>query len=120
MQKLPHFWWIPFGSVPEVAPDDLRRQLESDDPPQILDVRTRREYNNGHIPGAVHVPITRLRSRVERLPFDPRKPVVTICLTAHRSIPAVRALKTCGYRNVRQLAGGMSAWRKINAKEESL
>lgn len=106
------FWWVPFGKVPEVDASELNKELESDHPPQILDVRTRLEYKNGHIEGAVHIPIFELRSRMASLPYDRRKPVVTICLTAHRSIPAVRALKAYGFKDVRQLAGGMLAWRR--------
>jgi rhodanese-related sulfurtransferase len=106
------FWWVPFGKVPEVEPFKLNEQLRSESPPQILDVRTGREFRKGHIEGAVHVPISKLRSRVDELPFDRQKPVVTICLTAHRSIPAVRVLNARGFKNVAQLAGGMMAWRR--------
>lgn len=113
MENLPRFWWMPFGQVLEVDACELNRELGSDDPPQLLDVRTRREYKNGHIEGALHVPIFELRSKVSSLPLDRRKPVVTICLTAHRSIPAVRVLKAHGFKDVRQLAGGMLAWRRM-------
>ncbi|KJS30243.1 MAG: hypothetical protein VR64_16085 [Desulfatitalea sp. BRH_c12] len=112
METLPRFWWVPFGKVPEVNATNLAEELRSDFPPQILDVRTGREFRKGHIEGAVHVPISKLRSRVDELPFDRQKPVVTICLTAHRSIPAVRVLNARGFKNVAQLAGGMVAWRR--------
>ena len=112
MRTLPKFWWLPFGKVPEMNASDLAKELRSDFPPQILDVRTRMEYRNGDIEGAVHVPIFELRSRVNDLPFDRGKRVVTICLSAHRSIPAVRILNEHGYKAVCQLAGGMLAWRK--------
>ncbi|RJQ65773.1 MAG: rhodanese-like domain-containing protein [Desulfobacteraceae bacterium] len=111
-QALQRLWWVPFGKVPEVEASELNEALRSDSPPQILDVRTRREYKNGHIEGSIHVPITELRSRVDQLPFDRRKRVVTICLTAHRSIPALRVLKAHGFEDVLQLAGGMVDWRR--------
>ncbi len=119
MSELSHFWWVPFGKVPEVDAYELNRKLKSGSPPQILDVRTRREYRKGHIEGAVHVPIFELPSKVHNLPFDKRKPVVTICLTAHRSIPAVRVLKSYGFKDTCQLAGGMVAWRKRNLPTRS-
>lgn len=106
------FWWAPLGKVPETTPSELRRRLDSETPPQILDVRTRREYRKGHIPGAVNIPVTELRSRVGDLPFSRQRPVVAICLSAHRSIPAVRVLRAAGFRNVSHLAGGMMAWRR--------
>jgi len=112
MQRLPFFWWVPWGRVPEVDAADLEKELAGDAPPQLLDVRTRWEFRTGHIAGAVHVPFWKLRSGVPRLSFDPQRPVVAICLSAHRSIPAVRVLKFYGFKDVRQLAGGMLAWRR--------
>lgn len=38
------------------------------------------------------------------------RPIVAICLSAHRSVPAVRQLQDLGYREVFQLAGGMKQW----------
>jgi rhodanese-related sulfurtransferase len=106
------FWWVPFGRVPEVTPSELDGELRSGSPPQVLDVRTRREYREGHIEGALNIPITELRSKAEGLPFDRRRPVVAVCLTAHRSIPAVRILNDHGYGQVAHLAGGMVAWHR--------
>jgi rhodanese-related sulfurtransferase len=107
------FWWVPFGRVPEVEPVELMRRLgQPGSRPQLLDVRTGREWRNGHIPGAVNIPITMLRSEIHALKFDRHMPVVTICLTAHRSIPALRVLLANGFSDVSQLAGGMMAWRR--------
>jgi len=103
-------WWLPFGSVPEVAPRDLHGRITSAAPPQLLDVRTRAEWRNGHIRGAVSAPITSLGSLLDELALDPERPVVAICLTAHRSIPAVRLLRQHGFADVAQLEGGMQAW----------
>ena len=106
-------WWLPFGRVPEISPSGLIKILE--DPasrPQLLDVRTRREWRKGHIRGSVNIPIHHLSSCLHALDFDHKKSVVTICLTAHRSIPAVRLLRCNGYQDVAQLSGGMMAWRR--------
>jgi rhodanese-related sulfurtransferase len=106
--KLP--WWIPFGHVREIAPGELARWLGGEAPPQLLDVRSAGEYARGHLPGSVNVPILELRSRLGQLALAPDRPVVAICLSAHRSVPAVRLLERAGYRDVQQLAGGMLAW----------
>jgi rhodanese-related sulfurtransferase len=105
-------WWLPFGSVPEVSPEDLHAKLAGGGAPQILDVRTPREWRASRIEGAVNVPITSLRAGLESLSLDPRRPVVAICLSAHRSIPAVRVLREAGFVDVCQLQGGMRAWWK--------
>ncbi len=104
------FWWLPFGTVPETSPAELQKQLNSPRPPQLIDVRTRMEWKESHIHGAPSVPINELKSRLDSLGLDPKRPVVAICRSAHRSIPAVRILKGKGYSNASQLTGGMLAW----------
>lgn len=111
------FWWLPFGKVPEVKPEALHRQLDAGDI-QLVDVRTRKEWRGGHIRGAINVPITEFRGRLDERDLDPERPVVAICLSAHRSIPAVRLLKRRGFARSSQLAGGMLAWRKAGLPEE--
>jgi len=104
--------WLPFGRVPEMTPEDLANRLQSGPTVQLLDVRTALEYRQGHIAGAVHVPVPSLASALPRLGLDPQLPVVAICKTAHRSIPAVRLLEAEGFTAV-QLAGGMDRWRRL-------
>lgn len=105
------FWWLPFGKVPEVSAqklDEMRRDAALS--PQIIDVRTGPEWRSGHVPGAIHVPITELGSRISSLNLDGKRPIIAICRSAHRSIPAVRMLRKHGFRNACQLQGGMLAW----------
>lgn len=106
------FWWVPFGSVPEISPNELHAKLDDDPVPYILDVRTHREWIASRIEGAVNVPITSLRAFLENLDLAPGRPVIAICLSAHRSIPAVRVLREAGFGDARQLQGGMRAWWK--------
>jgi rhodanese-related sulfurtransferase len=112
--KLP--WWFPFGHVPEIPPAELSGRLGKKPWPQLVDVRTPAEYAAGHIRGAVNVPIGSLRSRLPALRLDPARPVVAICLSAHRSRPAVRLMVERGLEAV-QLAGGMLAWRAARLPE---
>lgn len=108
------FWWLPFGAVPEVTSEDLARVINkrSRNKPQLLDVRTAMEYEQGHIRNTVHLPIGALNGNIGSLPFDKTKPVYAICKSAHRSILAVRLLKMAGYENAQQLQGGMMAWER--------
>jgi rhodanese-related sulfurtransferase len=104
-------WWKLHGDPPEVPARELRAMLDTGEPPQLLDVRTRAEFEAGHIEGAISVPLGQLQDQLDALPLDRNRPVVAICLTAHRSIPAVRMLSRRGYR-VAHLRGGMLAWRR--------
>jgi rhodanese-related sulfurtransferase len=104
-------WW-PFGRVPEISAKELQDELDKG-AVQIVDVRTTPEFRLSHIPGARHLPITAFSSsRLESLDLDPSRPVAAICLTAHRSVPAVRKLRELGYE-ARQLRGGMRAWWRM-------
>lgn len=99
--------WLPFGKVPEISVKQLNKIM---DHVQILDVRTALEFRQSHIKGAINVPITQFNSvHIAKLDLDPTRPVVTICLSAHRSIPATRQLKKMSF-NASQLQGGMREW----------
>ncbi len=111
------FWWLPIGRVPDMSADELQTQLQ-DTAVQLIDVRTPAEYRRSHIAAAINVPITGLRKRLPLLDLEPHRPVVTICLSAHRSIPAVRLLQAHGYEEVRQLRGGMIAWWRAHLPTE--
>jgi rhodanese-related sulfurtransferase len=110
------FWWWPFGKVAQIEAKDLREQLRKDKRVQMIDVRTAGEFAQGHIKGARSIPIHKLRSELRNLRLDPNRPVIAICQTAHRSVPAVRLLRRQGY-NVQQLSGGMNAWRAAGYPE---
>ena len=103
-------WWLPFGRVPEVRPAELAGEMAGAASPVLLDVRTAGEFAAGHIAGAINVPVTSLSGRLPSLGDLDGRPVVAICLSAHRSPPAVRLLRRAGIE-ARQLAGGMIAWR---------
>jgi rhodanese-related sulfurtransferase len=104
-------WWLPFGTVPELRPAELVAELARRAGPVLLDVRTPGEFASGHIAGAVNVPVTSLSGRIPSLGLPSGRLVVAICLSAHRSPPAVRLLRRAGV-DARQLAGGMIAWRQ--------
>ena len=111
-------WWLPFGEVPEVEAVELAKRLRGSAPPQLIDVRTRGEWDKGHIARSINVPIQDLSSRIASLELDRSRPIVAICLSGHRSIPAVRLLSRRGYVEVQQLGGGMLAWRRSGLPED--
>ncbi|MCA9610506.1 MAG: rhodanese-like domain-containing protein [Myxococcales bacterium] len=102
--------WIPFGAVPSIEARVLHARLEGGEALQLVDVRTLVEHRTSRIAGAVSAPIASLAVQLEALDLDLARPVVCICLSAHRSIPAVRLIRERGHPDVAQLAGGMAAW----------
>ena len=93
--------------VDTAAADDLRRQPGA----VVLDVREPDEYEQGAIPGAVHIPRGTLEGSVEaRLP-DHDAPVIIHCASGVRSAFAAKTLTELGYSDVVSVAGGFNKWK---------
>jgi rhodanese-related sulfurtransferase len=75
----------------------------------ILDVWELREFVQGHITGAIMIPLRQLRDRVNELPKD--KEIVVVCLSGARSRFGLEILREEGYEKSSSLAGGMNAWK---------
>jgi sulfur-carrier protein adenylyltransferase/sulfurtransferase len=77
-----------------------------------VDVREDDEWQEGHIPGAVHVPRGFLESRIEQVAPDRDQPVVVYCAGGNRSAFAAKTLQELGYEHVVSLAGGFTDWKR--------
>ena len=103
--------------VPEWSPTQVNdaltdRQTERDDQDfALVDVRERHEWNEGYIPGAVHVPRGHLESKIEEVVPDKSKKVVLYCAGGTRSLMAGNTLKQMGYDDVVSMAGGFGQWK---------
>lgn len=75
---------------------------------QIIDVREPAEYSSGHIPGARLIPLGQIESRYKEI--DPNKETVVVCRSGGRSSVACDFLSRAGYKNIRNLMGGMNGW----------
>jgi len=74
----------------------------------VLDVRRPGEHADGHVPGAVNVPLPELERRLAEL--DPRRPTAVICKTGYRSSAGASLLQREGFVDVVNVAGGTEAW----------
>lgn len=77
----------------------------------IIDVRTKGEYQGGHIKGSVNIPLQVLESNLSKIRKD--KPVITCCASGMRSASAKSILKSKGYTEVYNGGGWMSLQHKI-------
>ena len=77
-----------------------------------VDVREADEYEEGYIPGAVHIPRGFLESRIENAAPDKSQPIVAYCQSGNRSLFAAKTLEELGYENVVSLAGGFVDWKR--------
>src|SRR3954468_15160778 len=80
--------------------------------PVLVDVREQHEYEEAHIPGAIHVPRGHLESRIEGKVGDKSKPVVLYCASGQRSALAAQTLQALlGYDDVASMTGGITLWK---------
>jgi sulfur-carrier protein adenylyltransferase/sulfurtransferase len=77
----------------------------------VLDVREPDEYQEGAIPGAIHIPRGHLESQVENRITDKTTPVLVYCASGVRSVFAANTLQQLGYETVAELAGGFNRWK---------
>lgn len=90
-----------------------RAVKEMEQAPQLLDVREIDEFESGHIPRALHCYVGHLEDKVAELPFDRDRPVVVTCGVGHRAGIGVSILLKAGFKDVRNLLGGMIAWKAL-------
>ncbi|MBS4167949.1 MBL fold metallo-hydrolase [Parachlamydia sp. AcF125] len=76
----------------------------------IIDVRTREEWDQGHIAGALHIPLALFAK--EELELSPDKPLLMICGSGYRSSIAASLAKRKGFIHLASIKGGMQAWKK--------
>ena len=76
---------------------------------ELIDVRTQSEWATGYIPGARHIPLDEIPTKLDSI--DKGRTVVLYCAAGGRSHRAMEILKAAGYRDVRHLAPGISGWK---------
>jgi rhodanese-related sulfurtransferase len=96
-------------STPEISVDELDELLRDGDA-RVLDVREEWEFRQGHLPGAIHVPLGRLGQGYTNLPRDKR--LLVICQSGNRSLSATDFLLARGFGGSASVRGGTSAWAR--------
>jgi phage shock protein E len=79
---------------------------------QIIDVRTKEEYQDGHISGSVNIPLQALSNNISKIKKN--KPIITCCASGMRSASAKTFLKSHGFTEVYNGGGWMSLKKKIS------
>ncbi len=94
--------------------DTLKATRLYNDDALVLDVREDKEYAEGHIPKAKHIPLGQLADRLNELDKFRNKPVLVTCRSGQRSARACGMLKKAGFETVYNQAGGIIAWERAN------
>ncbi|AHX14662.1 phage-shock protein [Dyella jiangningensis] len=99
------------AEAPLAAPQLVERQ-QAGQAPLLLDVRHADEYRDGHIAGALNIPVEQLGSRAGALGVPRDREIVVYCASGRRAARAQETLQSLGYSHVRLLDGSLNAWRQ--------
>src|SRR5579859_5322888 len=104
--------------VPEWTPAQVNEALASQHEAKpehqevvLVDVREKYEWNEGHLPGAIHVPRGFLELQIEEAVPDKSKTVLLYCAGGVRSLMAGKTLQDMGYQNAISMSGGFGQWK---------
>lgn len=91
-----------------ITPEALEKSL----PPKdftLIDVRQPEEYKEGHIPGAILIPLDKLEDELTRL--DINKEAIVYCFAGNRSARAAAILSNYGFKKIKNLTAGIKGWK---------
>ena len=92
---------------------DLDRALAERSPPRVVDVRLPSEWQDGHVPGSLNLPLQDLEGGLAGLERDER--IVVHCQSGYRSSIAASLLERHGFSRLEDLRGGWQAWQQAHA-----
>lgn len=79
----------------------------------VIDVRTKSEYDHQNIPGSTHIPLSELSQRLREIPKE--EEIYIVCQSGNRSKQACQVLQSAGHKNFINLAGGINGLKKNNS-----
>ena len=92
-----------------ITAEEAKQIMDSEEGYIILDVRTREEYDEGHIPGAIVIPHEEITEKAEKMLTDKNQLLLVYCRSGRRSKIAAEALVKLGYTNIKEF-GGIIDW----------
>ena|ERR1051326_1002688 len=103
-----HKAYLPLPSIEQISVEELRQRIEEKSVDLIFDVRQPKEWDRGHIPQAISMPLNHLSESALSLDRDAR--IAAICAGGYRSSIATSLLEQLGFRKISSVGGGMTAW----------
>ena len=102
---------VAVAAPPEVPPSQVAGLVSAPNGPLLLDVRTPDEFAQGHIPGALLIPVDELSDRLHQIAAYKERGVVAYCESGVRARRAIEILERAGFKNLKIVSGSMKAWR---------
>jgi hydroxyacylglutathione hydrolase len=99
---------LPSAELPNVTAPELHRRIQSERELVVLDVREPVEWEEGHVAGALHIPMREVPDRAGELPRD--RPIALVCRGGPRSSLVGSLLLARGFTRLTNVWGGMTGW----------
>ncbi len=93
-----------------VSPQQATLLLNRDEA-VIIDVREKKDFNDGRIKGSVHIPLASLKDRISELEKHKEKQLVVVDKAGQHSGMAGKQLKAAGFENICRMSGGIAEWK---------
>ena len=106
-------------SVAECTVQDVKSRIDRKEQFHIVDVREDREWEQGHLPQAIHLGKGVIERDIEKTIPDADATIVLYCGGGFRSALAAKNLQEMGYKNVISMDGGFSGWKNAGYPLES-
>ncbi|MCC7466925.1 MAG: rhodanese-like domain-containing protein [Saprospiraceae bacterium] len=106
------------SGTPQVSTDAFKSAMTSNAPVQLIDVRTRQEFESGHIAGALNWDIETGDFKRNLPSLDKNRQVLVYCAVGGRSATAANMLQEAGFTQVLDLKGGIKAWKAAGLPTE--
>lgn len=100
---------VPLKGLRNYNANDFEKEIERSSNHVLIDVREKTEYSKGFIPGAVNIPLSELKRRLDEVPKN--REILLYCRGGMRSKQAAFILKKNGYTKISQLQGGILSWK---------
>lgn len=97
--------------VTDVSIEEAKEIIESQENLIILDVRTKEEFDAGHIEGAIQIPVEELKNRVSEIEEYKDEPLLVYCRSGNRSSKAVDILVDNDFTNIKHMNQGYMNWK---------
>ena len=90
---------VSYKKIKEIMQEDINNVL--------IDVRSRQEYAEGHLPGSINIPLYEIETQSSKLPKNKENTIIVYCASGYRSRQAKAKLENMGYTNVYSLKNGL-------------
>ncbi|MCF6159190.1 MAG: MBL fold metallo-hydrolase [wastewater metagenome] len=101
-----------YETLPTIYAGEVKRRIQAKEDFTLLDVRSKEEFEKGHLPNAINIYVGELPHNLDKLPKDNR-PMTVFCSTGRRSTIAASLLKKSGFERIEDWLGSMSACSAI-------